>query len=80
MSNNKKTGNTMTTADRIFHEASALSPIEKARLIDKLISDLDKSDPEINEMWVKEAEDRIDAYNQGKMKAITLEKLLQKYR
>jgi putative addiction module component (TIGR02574 family) len=70
----------MTTADRIFHEASALSPIEKARLIDKLISDLDKSDPEINEMWVKEAEDRIDAYNQGKMKAITLEKLLQKYR
>lgn len=70
----------MTTADKIFNEASALSPIEKAWLIDKLISDLDKSDPEINEMWVKEAEDRIDAYEQGKMKSITLEKLLQKYR
>jgi putative addiction module component (TIGR02574 family) len=70
----------MSTADRIFNEASALSPIDKARLIDKLISDLDKSDPEINEMWVKEAEDRIDAYDQGKMKSITLEKLLQKYR
>jgi len=70
----------MTTADKIFHEASALSSIDKARLIDKLISDLDKSDPEINEMWVKEAEDRIDAYEQGKMKSITLEKLLQKYR
>jgi putative addiction module component (TIGR02574 family) len=70
----------MTTADRIFHEASALSPIEKAWLIDKLISDLDKSDPEINEMLVKEAEDRIDAYDQGKMKAISLEMLLQKYR
>lgn len=70
----------MTTADRIFNEASALSPIEKARLIDKLIYDLDKLDPEINEMWVKEAENRIDAYDQGKMKSITLEKLLQKYR
>ena len=70
----------MTTADRIFNEASGLSPIEKAWLIDKLISDLDKSDPEINEMWVKEAEDRIDAYDQGKMKSISLEKLLQKYR
>lgn len=70
----------MTTADKIFNEASALSPIEKAWLIDKLISDLDKSDPEINEMWVKEAEGRIDAYEQGKMKSITLEKLLQKYR
>jgi putative addiction module component (TIGR02574 family) len=70
----------MTRADRIFNEASALSPIEKARLIDKLISDFDKSDPEINEMWVKEAEERIDAYDQGKMKSITLEKLLQKYK
>jgi len=70
----------MTTADRIFNEASALSPIDKAWLIDKLISDLDKSDPEINDLWVKEAEDRIDAYEQGKMKSITLEKLLQKYR
>jgi putative addiction module component (TIGR02574 family) len=70
----------MITADRIFNEASALSPVEKARLIDKLISDLDNSDPKINELWVKEAEDRIDAYEQGRMKAISLEKLLEKYR
>lgn len=70
----------MKTADRIFNEASALSPVEKAQLIDKLISDLDKSDQEINELWVKEAEDRIDAYEQGKIKAISVEKLLQKYR
>lgn len=52
----------MTKADKIFHEASALSPIEKARLIDKLISDLDKSDSELNDLWEKEAEERIDAY------------------
>jgi hypothetical protein len=35
---------------------------------------------EIDELWVKEAEDRIDAYEQGKIKAIALEKVLQKYR
>lgn len=70
----------MTTADRLFNEALALSLLEKARLIDKLISDLDKSDPEINELWVKEAEERIDAYEQGKIKAISLEKLLKKHR
>ena len=70
----------MTTADRIFNDVSALSLIEKDRVIDKLISDLDKSDPEINEMWVKEAKDRIDAYDQRKMKAISLKKLLQKYK
>jgi putative addiction module component (TIGR02574 family) len=70
----------MATADRIFKEASALSPSEKAQLIDKLISTLDKSDKEIDELWAKEAEDRIDAYDQGKIKAISLEKVLQKYR
>jgi putative addiction module component (TIGR02574 family) len=70
----------MATADRIFKEALTLSPSEKAQLIDKLISTLDKSDKEIDELWVKEAEDRIDAYDQGKIKAISLEKVLQKYR
>jgi hypothetical protein len=46
--------------------------------IDKLISTLDKSDKELDELWIKEAEDRIDAYDQGKMKAISLENVLQK--
>ena len=70
----------MTTTDKIFKEALTLRPFEKAQLIDKLISSLDKPDKEIDELWAKEAEDRIDAYDQGKLKAISLEKVLQKYR
>ena len=70
----------MTATDNILKEALALSPSEKAQLIDKLISTLDKSDKEIDELWAKEAEDRIDAYNQGKIKALSLEKVLQKYK
>jgi len=70
----------MTTTDNIFKEALTLSPSEKAQLIDKLISTLDKPDKEIDELWAKEAENRIDAYDQGKIKAISLEKVLQKYR
>ena len=70
----------MTPADNIFKEALTLTPSEKAQLIDNLISSLDKSDKEIDKLWAKEAEDRIDAYEQGKIKAISLEKVLQKYR
>ena len=70
----------MASTDNIFKEALTLSPSEKAQLIDKLISTLDKPDREIDELWAKEAEDRIDAYNQGKIKSISLEKVLQKYR
>ncbi len=70
----------MTTTDNIFKETLTLRPSEKAQLIDKLISCLDKPDKEIDELWAKEAEDRIDAYDQGKLKAVSLEKVLQKYR
>jgi putative addiction module component (TIGR02574 family) len=70
----------MTSTDNIFEKVSSLSPFEKAQLIDKLISSLDKPDKEIDKLWVKEAEDRIDAYDQGKLKAVSLEKVLQKYR
>ncbi len=70
----------MKNSDNIIREALTLNPSEKAQLIDKLISSLDKSDREIDELWAKEAEDRIEAYNTGKLKAISLEKVLQKYR
>ncbi len=67
----------MTTTDNILKEALTLSPSEKAQLIDKLIFTLDKSDKELDELWAREAEDRIDAYDQGKIKAISLENVLQ---
>jgi putative addiction module component (TIGR02574 family) len=72
--------NEMATADNILKEALTLRPSEKAQLIDKLISSLDKSDEEIDKLWANEAEDRIDAFDQGRLKAISLEKVLQKYR
>jgi len=68
-----------TTAD-ILKEALTLKPSAKAQLIDKLISSLDKPDKEIDKLWEKEAEDRIDAYNQGKIKTVSLEEVLRKYR
>ncbi len=70
----------MTSTDNVFEEALNLRPFEKAQLIDKLLSILDKPDKEIDELWAREAEDRIDAYDQRKIKAISLEKVLQKYK
>lgn len=70
----------MENINHIFKEALSLKPTLKAELIDKLLSSLDKSDQEIDKLWIKEAEERIDAYDQGKIKAVYLEKVLQKYR
>lgn len=59
---------------------SIIKPSQKAELIDKLLSALDKPDREIDELWAKEAEDRIDVYDRGKIKAVPLEKILEKYK
>ena len=70
----------MPTAEAIFKEASTLDPFERARLIDKLIDSLDKPDNEIDELWANEVENRIDAYEMGKVKSVTLKEALKKYR
>jgi putative addiction module component (TIGR02574 family) len=70
----------MTTTENILKDALTLSPSEKAQLIDKLISSLDRADKEIDELWAREAEERIDAYDKGKLKVVSLEKVLGKYR
>ena len=58
----------MTAAKNVFKEALTLKPSQKAQLIDKLISTLDNSDKAIDELWAIEAENRINAYEQGKIK------------
>ena len=70
----------MVAPNEVLKEALALKPAQKAELIDKLLSSLDKPDREIDELWAKEAESRIDAYERGKIKAVALDKVLEKYK
>jgi putative addiction module component (TIGR02574 family) len=70
----------MTAPNEILKDALNLRPAEKIELIDKLLSSLDNPDKELDELWAKEAEDRIEAYDQGKIKALTLKEILEKYR
>lgn len=70
----------MTAPKNILKEALTLKPSEKAELVDKLLSSLNQPDKAIDTLWSKEAEDRIDAYDRGEIKAITLDKVLEKYK
>ena len=67
----------MTIPNEILKETLTLPPSQKVELIDKLLSSLDEPDKEIEKLWAKEAESRIDAYEQGKIKAITLKEVLK---
>ena len=70
----------MVVPNKILKDALSLRPAEKAELIDRLLSSLDKPDTEIDKLWTKEAEDRIDAYERGEIKAVALEKVLERYK
>jgi putative addiction module component (TIGR02574 family) len=64
----------------ILARALQLPPLEKARLVDQLLAELDKPDEAIDSLWRKEVEDRIQAYQQGKLKALPMADVLSRYR
>lgn len=68
-----------TDTKQILKEALELPPVERASLADQLLSSLDKPDEHIDALWRKEVEDRVSAYQSGKIKAVSLKEVLSKY-
>lgn len=69
----------MVTPNKVFKDALELNPEQKAELIDRLMESLNPVDPQLNLLWEKEVESRIEAFKRGEMKAVPLEDVLQKY-
>jgi len=59
----------------ILHQALELSSNDRAALVEGLIASLDKPDPALDEIWLKEAEDRLTAYRAGELGAIDSERV-----
>lgn len=70
----------MSTPKHIIDEALSLSINDKAGLVDQLLSDIDSLDKDKERKWASEAESRIDAFEEGKLKSISLEEVLSKYK
>lgn len=70
----------MTISNQIMEEVVSLKPFEKAQLVDRLITMLDKPDAELDKFWAQEAESRLSAYKMGKLKSISIEEVLAKYK
>ncbi|HET6891190.1 MAG TPA: addiction module protein [Pyrinomonadaceae bacterium] len=53
--------------DKLVSEIRALSEEDKLRLFDVIPNELDKSDPEIDQIWANEARKRRSAYKEGRL-------------
>lgn len=69
-----------TTTQTIIEQASQLSVNHKIELIEGLLATVDKPYVEIDLVWAKEAENRLAAYEAGKIKSLYLNQVLAKYR
>ena len=64
---------------QVLEKAIHLPPVERAKLVEQILSSFDRPyREEIDALWAKEAEDRIDAYDQGKIKAIPASQVFEK--
>jgi putative addiction module component (TIGR02574 family) len=68
-----------TTAERLSEEINSLSDVEKLRLVDLILTDLDKPDPELDRIWAEEARKRWDAYKQGRIPSVSYHDVMEKY-
>ena len=68
-----------TQAEKLVTEIRALPDEEKLRVLDAILTDLDKPDPEIEQVWAEEARKRWNSYKAGRLKTVSYEDLMRKY-
>jgi len=67
------------TVTAIEAEARKLTPTARLELVDAILGNLDETDPEMDRLWSREAEDRLASYQRGEMIAVSLADIFAAY-
>jgi putative addiction module component (TIGR02574 family) len=66
-------------SEQILKQALALTAQERAALVEQLLATFQTPpDPHIDELWAREAEDRLDAYDRGELKTVPAEEVFSR--
>ena len=66
--------------DELICKIKELSDEEKLRLVDVILTDLNKRDAKIDRVWADEARKRWEAYKAGKIPTVSYEEVISKHR
>jgi putative addiction module component (TIGR02574 family) len=61
----------------ILEQALKLKPRERFLVVEGLLRSLDEPDRELDAIWAEEAEKRLRAYRDGKLKGIPMEEIFE---
>jgi putative addiction module component (TIGR02574 family) len=64
----------------IVDDALSLSTNQRVELVEKLLESLDAPNSEINNIWAKEADDRVRAYENNEASSKSISEVLKKYK
>lgn len=67
-------------AKTLIERVRALPPHERIALVEDVLDSLDHADSNIDQMWAREANDRLAAYWRGELAAKDLGAIVTKYR
>lgn len=68
-----------TTKNKILSEVLKLSPIDRAHLIEEALSSFEfEGRKTIDNLWIEEVEDRIDAFEKGKISTTSYKNVFRK--
>jgi putative addiction module component (TIGR02574 family) len=59
----------MATLDQVTRQAQALSPLDRLRLVEAVLQDLEPVDPEVEKKWAAEGDARYEAFKRGELEA-----------
>jgi putative addiction module component (TIGR02574 family) len=60
----------------LIDTALKLPPDERFALIDELMHSLDRPDPDLDRIWIEEAERRLAAYRSGRVQGVPAEDIV----
>ena len=69
-----------TTADELVSEIRSLPDADKMRVLDAILMELHKPDPDIERVWAEEANKRWAAYKEGRIGTVSYEDVMAKHR
>jgi putative addiction module component (TIGR02574 family) len=70
-----KGGKKKMLTEKIKTSTLKLNVIDRIHLAEVLLDSLDKTDEQIEKIWVRESENRYQAYKDGRVKGISLKQL-----
>jgi putative addiction module component (TIGR02574 family) len=70
----------MLNSQQLYQQATQLPALEKLKLAELLLADLDKPDADCDAAWGEVAQKRWQAYQAGESKTVSYEKVMEKYK